>query len=100
MNIYRNKILQLEVAHDTDLVHSIMTKRQYKKIYRLVTLVAAICSELESMEKEFNEYFDSRKEPWQQSEDGQRFVEEVLKVSDFRKALINAAWNMDEFLPV
>lgn len=72
----------LEVAHDTDLVHSIMNKTRRKLIEKIIEQLETLKDEVESITEEEQEAYDNLPDGIQDSEKGETMYEAISDLED------------------
>lgn len=73
-----------------------MRKGAIKKVARLATQIEGIIEDLNEVLENEQSYFDERSEEWQESEKGDEFQDRLYALEEFKDALDDAVYGINE----
>lgn len=73
-----------------------MRKGAIKKVARLVTQIEGVIEEMNEVLENEQSYYDERSEEWQGSEKGDEFQDRLYAMEEFKDALDDAVFNINE----
>lgn len=73
-----------------------MRKGAIKKVARLATQIEGIIEDLNEVLENEQSYFDERSEEWQCGEKGDEFQDRLYALEEFKDALDNAVYDINE----
>lgn len=73
-----------------------MRKGAIKKVARLAAQIEGIIEDLNEVLENEQSYFDERSEEWQESEKGDEFQDRLYSLEEFKDALDDAVYDINE----
>lgn len=75
-----------------------MRKGAIKKVAKYVSRIEDIVADLNDILSDEQIYYEERSEEWQESDRGEEFQDVICAVEEFRDALENATYEMEEII--
>lgn len=75
-----------------------MRKGALNRVKKYKSKIDDIIADLEVLIEEEQGYFDERSDEWQESEKGEEFSDRIYAIEEFKDALENAIYNVDDVL--
>lgn len=75
-----------------------MRQKSIKKVAKLATQIEEIIGKLTDILDNEQCYFDERSEQWQEGENGEEFQDRVCALEEFKDALDNAVYDINDII--